>query len=303
METVNQIVASGSFRVAKEPLGFIKILQWIFAIFAFATCSTYSGEFRFSVECANRTESNLNIRVHFEYPFRLHQVYFRAPACGGDHTDQYFLTGDFASAAEFYVTVAVFAFLYSAAAMITYVFLQPRYRQDGRGPLIDFIATAVFAFLWLVSSSAWAKALSDVKTATDPDEVIELVQACESKETTCKALQDPVMSGLNTSVVFGFLNLVLWGGNVWFVFKETGWSAPFVKQGPPADEKPPAEGRDVYGQQPPQPYNQEPPHYEPEGYQPNYNQQTYPPQQQEGGYGQQAGYGQPPAPTSYANQM
>ena len=23
--------------------------------------------------------------------------------------------------------------------------------------------------------------------------------------------------------VFGFLNFVLWAGNIWFVFKETGW--------------------------------------------------------------------------------
>ncbi|TNN31140.1 Synaptoporin [Liparis tanakae] len=57
----------------------------------------------------------------------------------------------------------------------------------------DFVVTVVFSFLWLVSSSAWAKALSDVKTASDPEEV------------------------------FGFLNFVLWAGNIWFVFKETGW--------------------------------------------------------------------------------
>ncbi|XP_059805451.1 synaptophysin-like [Hypanus sabinus] len=293
MEIVNQIVASGSFRVAKEPLGFIKILQWIFAIFAFATCSTYSGEFRISVECANRNESNLNIRVQFEYPFRLHQVYFTAPSCRGERPQQYFLTGDFSSAAEFFVTIAVFAFLYSAGALLTYIFLQNKYRQGNRGPLIDFAVTSVFTFMWLVSSSAWAKALSDVKTATDPEDVLELVQACENKENSCQALHDPVMSGLNTSVIFGFLNLILWGGNIWFVFKETGWSAPFVKQAPPADQKPPADSRDVYGQS--QPYSQEAPHYEQEGYQPNYGQQGYPAQPV-------SDYGQP-APTSFSNQM
>ncbi|XP_041035572.1 prickle planar cell polarity protein 3-like isoform X2 [Carcharodon carcharias] len=201
MEIVNQIVASGSFRVAKEPLGFIKILEWIFAIFAFATCGSYSGEFRLSVECINRSESDLDIRVQFEYPFRLHQVYFDAPTCRGDRTERYFLTGDYSSSAEFFVTIAVFAFLYSTAATIVYFFFQPKYRENNKGPMIDFVVTVIFAFLWLVSSSAWAKGLSDVKTATDPDEIIELIQSCDTRDNSCNALQDPVMSGLNTSVL------------------------------------------------------------------------------------------------------
>ncbi|XP_069768825.1 LOW QUALITY PROTEIN: synaptophysin-like [Narcine bancroftii] len=300
MEIVNQIVASGSFRVVKEPLGFIKILQWIFAIFAFATCSTYSGELRFSVECANRSESDLDIRVQFEYPFRLHQVYFSVPSCRGERAEQNFLTGDYSSAAEFYVTVAVFAFLYATGALITYIFLPGKYRENNRGPLVDLVATSVFSFLWLVSSSAWAQALSDVKTATDADYIINLIRACDSKENTCKALRDPVMSGLNTSVVFGFLNLILWGGNIWFVFKETGWRSPFAKPGLPPEEKPPTDSREVYGQPQPNPYHQEAPCYEQEGYQPNYGQ-DYPPQG--GDYQpQQAGYGQP-VPTSFSNQM
>lgn len=61
--------------------------------------------------------------------------------------------------------------------------------------------TGVFAFMWLVSSAAWAKGLSDVKTATDPDKVITLISACEVEENHCREVHDPVMSGLNTSVV------------------------------------------------------------------------------------------------------
>ncbi len=61
--------------------------------------------------------------------------------------------------------------------------------------------TAIFTFMWLVSSSAWAKGLSDVKMATDPDEVIDLIPACEREENRCKEIHEPVMSGLNTSVV------------------------------------------------------------------------------------------------------
>lgn len=65
----------------------------------------------------------------------------------------------------------------------------------------DFLATAVFAFMWLVSSSAWAKGLSDVKMATDPETIIKGIPSCHQKENTCKEIRDPVTSGLNTSVV------------------------------------------------------------------------------------------------------
>lgn len=61
--------------------------------------------------------------------------------------------------------------------------------------------SAVFAFMWLVSSCAWAKGLSDVKTATDPEKVITLIAACEEQENRCREVHDPKVSGLNTSVV------------------------------------------------------------------------------------------------------
>lgn len=72
----------------------------------------------------------------------------------------------------------------------------------------DFVVTAVFAFMWLVSSCAWAKGLSDVKTATDPEKVLDLLPACREMENRCREVYDPKMSGLNTSVVgpgFGLL--------------------------------------------------------------------------------------------------
>lgn len=61
--------------------------------------------------------------------------------------------------------------------------------------------TAVFAFMWLVSSCAWAKGLSDVKTNTDPEKVISYISACEEQENRCREVHDPKVSGLNTSVV------------------------------------------------------------------------------------------------------
>ncbi|XP_061696129.1 synaptophysin-like [Syngnathoides biaculeatus] len=284
MDVVNQLVAQGQFRILKVPLGFIKILQWFFAILAFSTCGSYSGMLRMSVECKNRTSSDLSIEVEFEYPFRLHHMYFDAPTCKNGTTERIFLVGDYSSSAEFFVTIGVFSFLYATAALSVYVFFFDKYKENNKGPLVDLGVSAVFAFMWLVSSAAWAKGLSDVKRATDPDQVITLISACDAEENRCREVHDPVVSGLNTSVAFGFINLVLWVGNLWFVFKETGIIAPFMRA-PATQEKPPGVATA------PGAYEQDPYASNQGGYQPDYNQQ---------GYNQDAEQG---APTSFSNQM
>lgn len=44
--------------------------------------------------------------------------------------------GDYSSSAEFFVTIGVFAFLYSMAALSIYIFAFEKYRENNKGPLI-----------------------------------------------------------------------------------------------------------------------------------------------------------------------
>ncbi|NWS50120.1 SYPL1 protein, partial [Probosciger aterrimus] len=74
------------------------------------------------------------------------------------------------------------------------------------------------SFLWLVASSAWAKALTDVKAS-----VAAPLPSCHPPAVTCSRDTTTPMGALNVSVVFGFLNLILWLGSSWFVFKETNF--------------------------------------------------------------------------------
>ncbi|XP_068171557.1 synaptoporin isoform X2 [Antennarius striatus] len=230
-----------------------------------------------------KASSNLSIGIDFGYPFRLHQVSFEAPVCEGIRRESVFLTGDYSSSAEFFVTIAVFAFLYSLFATVVYIFFQNKYRENSRGPLIDFVVTVVFSFMWLVSSSAWAKALSDVKVATDPDEVQLLISACKVQTNKCGSVHGPRWSGLNTSVVFGYLNFVLWAGNIWFVFKETIWHKGASKLAGASSEK----QTSTFSQQP---YNQG--SFDQSG---SYNTQ--------GTLSQPSEYSQVGGPISYSNQM
>ncbi|XP_067314594.1 synaptoporin b [Pseudorasbora parva] len=198
-----------------------------FAVLAFATCGGYSGQIMVKVECSDKIQNNISIS--FNYPFRLQQVHFSSPLCEGTRKETLFLEGDYASSAQFFVTVSVLAFLYSLLATIVYFFYQNKYREKNRGPVLDFLVTLAFSSLWLVSSIAWAKNLSGVKTATDVHQILLLMSACRAQENLCEVLQEPIWTNLNMSVAFGFLNFFLWAGNIWFAYKETGLHKSFQR--------------------------------------------------------------------------
>ncbi|NXO29598.1 SYPL1 protein, partial [Cisticola juncidis] len=208
------------FSMLLEPLGFVKVLQWLLAIFAFATCGGFRGETALLVSCKGVV--NKTITAAFAYPFRLNTAVFSAPdpqGCGGTWTDAH-LTGDFSSSAQFFVTLAALVFLYCITALVLYIGYYHVYQQNNKFPLADLAISVLTAFLWLVSAFIWAKALADIKASTGAG-IIPGIETCKAPGTTCLFLSVTSMGVLNVSVVFGLVNMILWAGNVWLIYKDT----------------------------------------------------------------------------------
>lgn len=212
-----------------EPLGFIKVLEWLFAIFAFGSCGSFSGETGATVKCGGESQEMSVVSVLFGYPFRLYKIPFGMPDCEGDSGIRtLYLVGDFSAPAEFFVTLGVFCFLYAMAALVLYLRFHSLYAENKKLPCADFCVTVCFTFFWLVAAAAWGKGLSDVKAATRPSSLVDAMGVCQREDVVCTPGTTPAMGLANISVLFGFLNFLLWAGNCWFVLQETPWRGVIV---------------------------------------------------------------------------
>ncbi|NXD56236.1 SYPL2 protein, partial [Corvus moneduloides] len=133
---------------------------------------------------------------------RLYQIPFGMPNCE-DEAEAHilYLVGDFSAPAEFFVTLGVFSFLYSMAALVLYLRFHSLYTENTKLPFIDFCVTICFAFFWLVAAAAWGKGLSDVKAATRPSTLISAMGVCQGDEVLCSAGTTPAFGLANISVV------------------------------------------------------------------------------------------------------
>ncbi|PIK44398.1 putative synaptophysin [Apostichopus japonicus] len=208
--------------VLLEPKGFIRLLEFVLAICMFATTAGYNSMFSFEMTCSSAKAATRSETVgyNFGYPFSFSD---KIPTTCFDPVA---IEESPSGAAKFFVVVGVFAMLYTIAAVVWYVVLEAKYIQFEIVSLVDFGATVVFTLLFFIASCAWAAGVSTVKFWTTLDNLTTengILSGCTADNVTCKSEETPGYGGLNISILFGFLNAVVWGGNVWFVWKETPW--------------------------------------------------------------------------------
>lgn len=226
MEGSGRIFGAFNPTALKEPRGFIKVIQWILSIFAFATTTSVHSRLEFVITCTSNTttgQPSTTVPINVGYPFDLDNEGFSVFTC--NQTVSKNLMSGAKPSAEFYVFVGVIVFLYCLAALIMYVFCDEFYRKHNACTIGDFIISCVLVVLWLISSSAWASGLSDIKYYTDLNDCdfFKDIPVCHSGVGTCSQTMSPNFASLNVSIIFGFLNMLVWGGNLWFLYKETPW--------------------------------------------------------------------------------
>ncbi|XP_015785011.1 synaptophysin-like protein 1 [Tetranychus urticae] len=248
-------------RVIKEPRGFIRILQLIFAIFAFATTSGFKGTSELEMYCSGQlTESEpvntekltRKIEYKIEYPFELEKSQFTIiPNCTNPDTivSRNFPM-DFSSSARFFVTTGVLCMLYCIGALAFYLTSAPIYATNPLIPVLDLVATGIFTIFWFAGSCAWAAGVSDLKYYTNPSTFKRHLKVCDVKPTICSTKSLANWSSLNVSLIFGFANFFLWAASMWFVYKETQFhpksEAGPMPPGPPMPNYPP-QAQDSFG--------------------------------------------------------
>lgn len=206
--------------IIKEPRGFIRVLQFVFAICAFATTTNFGSNFSFTVSCKPNGTESVKLSQDIAYPFRFDHIKVEdVKACGNTYKVNYF--GDYSSDAEFFVASGVLAMFYAMASLAFYCFMDAQYQENKTFPLVDFLVSMIIAVFWLSGSAAWASGLSSVKFVSDPNTFFQYLPICV--DNSCVAEFAGNFAGLNISIIFGFLNFFLWAVNLWFLYKETSW--------------------------------------------------------------------------------
>jgi len=217
-------------RVLKEPRGFMRCIEWLFAIIAFSLCCDFGTYVEYTVDC--KDAGSKHYKHSLSYPFKLdHEPAINA-SCKTQKFQMY-LPGDFSSDAQFFVFVGVISFLGTMVSLAVYVFFSDLYMSEQKkAPMVDFCLTAILAVFWLAASAAWANGVINMKYAANPDNwIFGSGSICERNNEnyintdvdSCSVIERGSFQKANISIIIGFLNSFLWGANLWFLYKETSW--------------------------------------------------------------------------------
>lgn len=156
-----------------EPRGLLRFLQFLFAIFAFATACNGGSDFSFK-----DTKDTVIISASWSYPYHLEDTPLNTNLNKSQNTLSQ--SNSIKPSAEFFVFTGVTAMLLALALIVLYVFADRLYRNDERLPIIDLIITLIWTFFWITASSAWAQGVSNLRLQTSIEYIQKIVTDCEN---------------------------------------------------------------------------------------------------------------------------
>lgn len=218
-----------NYEVIKEPRGFIKCLEIFLAIFAFACATGFRGTLTINQESgamSHGAEGNFQYPFDEGIPLKLSKNLSISTA-----TESVVAPLNERSKAEFFVVIGVFCFLYSLGMLVYYVLFEEDSTKNASPsgsltspPVIDFAFGAFWTLFWFFSACAFAAAVSNISDASDTGKLIngDLASYCGNVKINCSG-KSAKTATLTVAILLGFLNVFVWAGNIWFLWKETPW--------------------------------------------------------------------------------
>lgn len=258
-----------NLNVLKEPRGMIRLIQVLFAIFAFASTTTFDTESILQITCPGPKPDSKElykstIKYPIEYPFKFgDKVISERYNCSKNiPIIQQKFPMDFSSSAHFFVFTGVLATIFSVAALGFYLTKNDKYITNPLVPVVDLGVTGLLTLFWIAGSCAWFMGVSDLKHYTKPKYLKDHIYICKDLSADCSTVDLGNWATLNISLLFGFANAFLWAMSCWFVFKETSFHQknipqPLGNQFPPGYEPTQFPGHGVAQPFPQQPFQQQ----------------------------------------------
>ncbi|KAI6207074.1 Cytochrome b-c1 complex subunit Rieske, mitochondrial [Aphelenchoides besseyi] len=194
----------------KLPLGFIKIPQLLFAAIAFSARSGWEFAIKWKCQSGNPMSET----------FDGFSITDRIAKC--DNSMDRLLDVDHTSASRFFGLVALVSIVFVIVMLFVYLC---KWGYD-RVPKLDLIITLAIAAAWFLATWIWWGATNSLEDATDPDHVRDKFKKlgfCDNQKGDCDFYSYAAYAPLTVSIIAGFACLILFGTNVWFVYKETSW--------------------------------------------------------------------------------
>jgi hypothetical protein len=100
-------------------------------------------------------------------------------------------------------------------AIAVYLLAADMYSNVPMVPLLDLIASGVLTLFWFLGWCSWVAQSGNIKHFQST-----LEDLCKDT-TVCHDRNRASFASITVSLVFGFLNILLWAASLWFVYKET----------------------------------------------------------------------------------
>ena len=195
----------------KYPIGFIKLVEFLFTVIAIAAVNSWGGEVNYSCPPNSTTTKSFST-------FSLSDVDFK---CDDKSSHVWTSENNSGGSAGFFYFVNVAGLIYTLVAMFVYVILWQLYQNEKRIALGDLAITALLFLLFFLCSSIWWAGANNIGRATSDETLGELFNKSSATLGGAKYISRSVNNGkLAISVLSDWVCVLCFALNCWFIWKE-----------------------------------------------------------------------------------